>query len=454
MGRGELVRMKPTSRQVFLKHFAPESLREIIDLHLAPSTARGVDGTNYERFIEKQESEVELISSRAISGNYHFSPYRQKLIIKDAKSPPRQVSIPTIRDKIALRALNNFLSELYHDARPQHSHPVISSVISSIHVASPGDAFIKLDIRSFYDGINHKVLLGNLRRKIRSDEPIALIEAAMTTPTGATVSEKEINQVGVPQGLSLSNILASIYLRDIDKKYEAMTGVTYHRYVDDILCIVPSANAESIAKSISGDLLKRKKLKSHPIGSGKSDIFPISESVDYLGYCFSGGRVTVRKSTEKKLLSSLMRIIHSANSENLTRSLWRLNLRISGCRINQSNVGWIFYFSQINDLKLLSRVDAQVKKSIKAKFGEVEYSKCKRLIKAYHEVKFNLKDSGYFYNFDKYSRAMMVELLTRVFPGRFYNLDVKSDADIQRIFNRVVTREVREMERDTLGGFS
>ncbi len=446
--------MKATSRQVFQRHFSQDSLRELIDLHLAPSTARGVDGTNYERFLELREDEIKLISSRALSGCYSFSPYRQKLIIKDAKSPPRQVSIPTIRDKIALRALNNFLSEIFHGSRPQHSHPVISAAIESIRASSPNDAFIKLDIRSFYDEIDHKTLLKNIRRKIRSGEPIALIESAINTPTGVTVSDCGSNSRGVPQGLSISNILASIYLSDVDKKYRSMPGIKYHRYVDDILCVSSSADAEVFATSISKDLWSRKKLRSHPIGSGKSEILPISKGVDYLGYTFSGGKVSVRRSTEKKLLSSLMRIIHSSSSENLTRSLWRLNLRISGCRLNGSNVGWIFYFSQINDLKLLSRVDAQVRKSIKKKFGDDGYKKCKRLIKAYHEVKFNIQQSSYYHNFDNYSRSMMVELLNRVFPARFFNLDAKSDADIQRIFNRVVTREVREMERDTLGGFS
>lgn len=149
-----------------------------------------------------------------------------------------------------------------------------------------------------------------------------------------------------------------------------------------------------------------------------------------------------------------MRIIHSATIDSLDKTIWRINLRISGCRLNESNVGWMFYFSQINDKVLLSRIDAQVKRAITNKFDAATYNKCKRLIKSYHEVKYNYQDSKYFYNFDKFDRSEMTALLNKVFPNRFSNLDQRTDAEVRRIFNRVVTREVREMERDTLGAFS
>lgn len=446
--------MTKTSRQIFENHFQPSALKEVIDTYLSPSSARGVDGTNYDHFVDRANDETNLISSRALTGPYSFSPFRQKLIVKDAESPPRQVSIPTIRDKIALRALNNFLSEIFYEARPQHSHPVISTAIKSIDEAASDDSFIKLDIKSFYDGIQHESLLKNLRRKIRSTEPIKMIASAITTPTGSNISESKVNTVGVPQGLSISNILASIYLQSIDEKYQFMPGLAYHRYVDDILCIAPSSKAHSISTAISKDLKSKKKLNTHSVGSGKSMIVPISDGVEYLGYSFKGGCVSVRKATEKKLLPSLMRIIHSATKKDLPRSIWRINLRISGCRFNGSNIGWVFYFSQINDIQLLARMDAQIKRAIRRRFGSAEYGSCKRLVKAYHEAKYNHQSGRYFYNFDTIDRANMIALLERLFPGRLSSLEEKSESEIRKIFNRAISREVREMERDTLGDFS
>ncbi|SFG96782.1 Reverse transcriptase (RNA-dependent DNA polymerase) [Palleronia marisminoris] len=442
------------SREIFARSFSEESLNDVIDLHLAPSVARGVDGVTYEQFHEEKDREVALISSRAIAGEYRFTPYRQKLILKNPVSPPRQVSIPTIRDRIALRALSNFLSEAFHSAKPQHTHPVISGVISSIKKSTASDAFIKLDIKSFYDMIDHRVLLKSIRAKVRSREPISIIEAALRTPTGATIAERKVNDVGVPQGLSISNILASIYLSSIDTKYSSRLGLSYNRYVDDILCLVAQDEANEVASSITAEMRRKKKLTVHPIGSGKSSIVPATQRIEYLGYAFHGTRISVRRDTEKKLLSNLMQIIQGASQETLHRDIWRINLRISGCRLNDSNVGWIFYFSQINDLQLISRIDAQVKKAVTRKFSRDDYDRCKRLVKAYHEVKYHYLDSSYFHNFDTYDKEQMTTLLRRIFPGRFPNLMTKSEIEVRKIFNRVVTREVRQMERDTMGSFS
>ena len=155
--------MSLTSSQIFTKHFSESALQETVDLHLKDGVARGVDGTSYDGFMARRDAEVRLISQRAQTGLYVFSPYRQKLLLKDAISPPRQVSIPTLRDRVALRALSNFLSEVFHDCRPQHSHPIITSVLRAVDTMNTDDCFIKLDIQSFYDAVNHEVLLKTLK---------------------------------------------------------------------------------------------------------------------------------------------------------------------------------------------------------------------------------------------------------------------------------------------------
>lgn len=446
--------MKYTSLDIFKKHFSKEEIRSLIELYLSPNSARGVDGTNYDRFMENVDREVDIISTKAMSAEYRFSPYRQKLIIKSADSFPRKISIPTIRDRITLRALNNFLVEMFSNARPQHSHPIISAAIKSANAALSSDVFVKLDIQSFYDEINHKILLRTLRGRIRFAEPIALVRAAITTPTGTRIIDKSHNEIGVPQGLSVSNILASIYLNSVDVKYENMLLVKYNRYVDDILCISSHSESENIAKSISMDLRRKKKLKVHPLGSGKSQIVGVSEGVEYLGYYLRGPLISVRKSSEKKMLSSLMRILHGTNKDNLERNIWRLNLRIAGCRYNGNNVGWIFYFSQINDVRLLSRIDAQVKKVLKYKNLMYAYVKCRRLVKAYYEVRYNRHDSKYFFNFDEFDREGMIIILKKINTRNVHNIDDRSDSEIAKLFHRLIKREVLDMEVDTMGSFS
>jgi RNA-directed DNA polymerase len=446
--------MSRTSSQIFAEHFSENLLNEIADLHLKEGVARGVDGMGYDGFMARRDEEIRLISQRALNGSYVFSPYRQKLLLKNATSLPRQVSIPTLRDRVTLRALNNFLSEVFHDCRPQHSHPIITSVLRSTAEMRTDDCFIKLDIQSFYDAVSHNIMLRTLRSRIRADNPLLMVSSALRTPTGKTVASREINELGIPQGLSISNVLSSIYLRTVDDRFGSMLGLKYHRYVDDILCIAAENEAEHIAKDISKHLKREKKLSCHPLGTGKSMICEARSPVLYLGYSIGSDKVTVRPDTEKKLMTNIMEVIFGATSETMERAIWRINLRISGCRFFDSTAGWMFYFSQINDVSLLTKMDIQIRRAAVSKFGPEAANRVKRLVKAYHQIKYSYRDSDYFPNFDTYSREQKIAHLELLAPGKFRNLDAKSDQQISRIFGGSVWREVKRMERDTLSSFS
>lgn len=443
-----------SSAEAFAHNFSERNLQEVIDLHLREGVARGVDGTSYENFLASRDKEVNLIRQRALSGTYKFSPYRQKLILKNASSPPRQVSIPTLRDRVTLRALNNFLTSMFPDCRPQHAHPIISAVLQSVESMRDDDCFIKLDIQSFYDAVSHNILMRNLRTKIRTATPLNLISSALITPTGATVAENSSNNRGIPQGLSVSNMLASIYLKNVDSQYEQELGVKYHRYVDDILCIVPKSEAQLVAAAIIKTLKSKKKLTCHPLGTGKSQITEPDSSVSYLGYEISREKTSVRTATEKKLMTSIMEIIHGAKPAEWRRAMWRINLRITGCKISGANVGWIFYFSQIKDLSLLAKMDAQIKAAVNARLGAQAAHELKRLLKAYHQAKYNHRESAYYPDFGTYTRGEMERHLELLAPQRYRDLAGKTDAQITKIFSASVWREVKQMERDTLGSFS
>ena len=54
-----------------------------------------------------------------IKGTYAFSKYKQKLISKGAGKAPREISIPTTRDRVALRALSDFLTPFLKVHQPE-----------------------------------------------------------------------------------------------------------------------------------------------------------------------------------------------------------------------------------------------------------------------------------------------------------------------------------------------
>lgn len=446
--------MNRTSSTIFSEHFSETRLQEIVEQHLRDGVARGVDGTKYDGFMARRDQEVKLISERTLTGNYRFSPYREKLLIKSANSLPRQVSIPTIRDRVALRALNNFLCEIFNDCRPQHSHPIITSVLNSMRQMLPDDCFVKLDIQSFYDSVNHDILLKSLRSRIRAEIPLLMVSNALRTPTGATVASRQLNELGIPQGLSISNILSSIYLKTIDGYFGSMRGLTYHRYVDDILCMVAAGEAEHIAKEIMKRLKREKKLLCHPLGTGKSVVCEPGSSVLYLGYSIGGRKVSVKSETEKRLMTSIMEIIFGAPLEARDKAIWRVNLRITGCKFFGVSVGWMFYFSQIDDIALLTKMDIQINRAIVRKFGMDAARSVKRLVKTYYQIKYCHRESEYYPDFDIYSRDEKIAHLNLLVPGRFRNIESMSDIQVSNVFGASVWREVKRMERDTLSSFS
>ena len=86
--------------------------------------SKGLDKISSSIFKEKLDEEIDLIYNKIYSNNYIFSPYLEKLIIKDRFKPPRLLSIPTIRDRIVIYQLKELLhSELPHAVskiRPQN----------------------------------------------------------------------------------------------------------------------------------------------------------------------------------------------------------------------------------------------------------------------------------------------------------------------------------------------
>ena len=288
-----------------------------------------------------------------------------------------------------------------------------------------------------------------MRAKIRHQSAQKLLHDALTTSTGTSVADDEKRVKGVAQGLSISNILASVYLMNIDRMYDGHPQLSYHRYVDDILCVAPSEMAGNFFDEIKSSLQKKKRLEIHKIGSGKSAILQSTERLDYLGYSFFGKKVSVREKSIQKLLNSLMQIIHTTKESALKRSLWRLNLRISGCQYQQNRLGWMFYFSQINDLSLLVRIDAQLRKAFIRKFGIEKAKECKRLIKTYHEIKYNLKETNYVPNFDITTHADKRAILEVVEPMHNYG-----DDQVEEAFDRLIAKEIRDMERDTIEALS
>ncbi|HBP6518135.1 TPA: RNA-directed DNA polymerase, partial [Pseudomonas aeruginosa] len=307
-------------------------------------------------------------------------------------------------------------------------------------------------VSDFYPSIDHHILLKKLRSKIRSPIVLNLIKSAITTPTVSKSSKSDsANKKGVPQGLSISNALAAIYLIDIDKKFSNIPNAQYFRYVDDILILCNDKQKNNITRQIIKEFKSIDLTVHDPIVSpAKSSMGKLGERFDYLGYEFRNDTIkniitpitTARAGSIEKLKESLASIFtgykHS-KIKSLDFLTWRLNMRITGCVFQEKSRGWLFFFSEIKHETLLHQLDLYVDQLIK-RFN-VKISP-KSFVRAFYEINRRRHITNYVPNFDRYTIPQMTAVLTDYFNKSVTGL---TDEEIEYEFKKRIDRQSREL---------
>ncbi len=422
-----------------------DRLQQQLISRIKPGKLTGLDHVSYQHFLKNQEQEINTIIKKVINKTYRFTYYRQFLISKGRGKCPRVISVPTYRDKLLLSMLHMYLTGIY---KSQLDNELVQTKVEKIcSNLTSFDAFVKIDIKGFYSNINHEILLQTLNNKNIDPFVLHLIFKAIKTPTVSMQYSAKAplldNDKGVPEGLSISNILANIFLLEIDKEYQLSQDVFYTRYVDDILILCSNADTEKVKKKISAqlDIIG---LQTNIEDKDQCGLMENNQIV-YLGYAFSIDCVTVRQETVKKLEQSLEKVFRDylrIEQKNVKALVWKLNLKISGCIYNKRKYGWMFFFSQITDKTLLTHLDWLTKKYAK-RFGQAEIvPQLKSFFTTYYEIKFNLNTSKYFINADRLDLSEKQKILTDVYQESY------TDATAEKKFNDLLFADLKQIEKD------
>ena len=427
-------------------YFLAKHLEQLFLSKIAKSQATGKDGVRIGRFQESLALEAQLISRKAFAGSYRFTNYKERLILRGAKREPRQISIPTVRDRLTLRAICQVLHEHVPDTVGLSPHALVKRAVTSIKSGDQsGRSFVRIDVRNFFPSISHRLLDRELNRFLSSEMVRNLCLQAVATPTG----DESSNVRGVPQGLSISGALSSLYMIRFDEA-QVHRNPSYCRYVDDILLICDTAKADDELKRISR-ALKSRGLIVHPKGSsGKTEIKPVSQGIDFLGYHISVEKVSVRKSSYRKMFINLSKVITDYKYRgDWTRTLFRLNLKITGCIVDKKRRGWMMFFSYTENMAQLAHLDKFVRNRLNSVgFTEDKISLVKRFLKSYRETRFNLSDTKYIPNFDNFDSADKVAAITAL-SGRPQEVVAAWEAaSIDAEFSKLISREVHDLEQD------
>jgi group II intron reverse transcriptase/maturase len=181
--------------------------------------APGVDGQTGEDYGRNLVDNLKDLLNRAKSGNYRAPPVRRVHIPKGTGRETRPLGIPTFEDKVLQRAVVMLLEPLYEQdfldcsygfRADRSAHQALQTLWEQTMVMS-GGWILEVDIRKFFDTLDHSHLRELLQRRVRDGVILRLIEkwlnagvledGAITTP-----------EAGTPQGGVISPLLANIYL--------------------------------------------------------------------------------------------------------------------------------------------------------------------------------------------------------------------------------------------------
>jgi retron-type reverse transcriptase len=426
---------------------------------------RGIDRVGIGTFNKMRDSQFRIIYKKCNKGSYIFSPYVEKLQSKGRDKLPRVISVSTIRDRIVLYLIKELLHEVFHESvfrkLPNNYIKEIGEYYKKKKTTNL--CYYKTDIKSFYDKIDHDLLLECLRERIKSERIISVIRRAIKTPTVPInyrrKEKKKYNRVeGVPQGLAISNILANIYLVKVDNRLEKL-GDKYIRYVDDILIFLKKKDTKNIERKVPR-ILKNYNLSINP---SKTECNLSTHSFDYLGYNLSLPTISIKEYNVEKFITSLAArfssYIHNSEIQRKKCSWLKkktqkkvfiqdLNEKITGAISENKRYGWLFYFLEINDMTLLRKLD-NIIVSLFKRMPDFRYKapkKLKKLTKAYYKAKYD-PFGGYIHNYENYgsvqSKIGYLGDRGHLNPEKKYKKE-----EIETIFNRVKRKRLRDLDHD------
>ncbi len=298
---------------------------------LKKSAAAGVDGETWASYGENLEANLQSLHDRLQKGGYRAKPVRRVFIAK-ADGKQRPLGIPVLEDKVVQRSAVEVLNAIYETDfldssfgyRPGKGQHNCLDVLYVGLLTKRVNWVLDADIRGFFDNLNHDWLIKFIEHRIKDTRVIRLIQKWLKA--GVMIDGKrEETDDGVPQGGSISPLLANVYLhyvldlwaqqRQKDKSRGEMIIV---RWADDfVVGFEHKSQAEKFLAELKERMLKFG-LELHPEKTRVLEFGPFAihnrkkrgvdkpETFNFLGFThicarkFGNGMYTVLRRTIRK----------------------------------------------------------------------------------------------------------------------------------------------------------
>ncbi len=263
----------------------------------------------FERYLEDN---IFQLHRDLITFQYEHAPYNQ-FYVNEPKQ--RHISKAEVRDRLVHQAVFDVLYDFFDKKFIFHSlssrlrkgtHVGVEQLNVMIKKISRNGTLpcyaLKMDIRKFFDTIDHQILKALLQKNIHDEKALLLIDSVINS---FYVTSYVSGNAGIPLGNVTSQLFANIYLHELDDFIKQTLREKYYlRYCDDFIIL---SNKESHLKylidHIKEFLTKSLKLELHP---KKVTITKLSQGIDFIGSVLFEHHVLTRTRTKQRMKSRLM----------------------------------------------------------------------------------------------------------------------------------------------------
>jgi RNA-directed DNA polymerase len=343
--------------------------------------AAGVDEESIAEFEGDLKGNLYKLWNRMSSGTYFPPPVLAVQIPKAGGNGVRVLGVPTVSDRIAQTVVRLYLEPevepMFHPDsygyRPGRS--ALDAVQACRRRCWSKDWVIDLDIRAFFDSLDHQLVLKAVAAHTRQRWILLYLRRWLTAPLQRQDGTLVQRDRGTPQGSAISPLLANLFLHYAFDRWLAtqFPAVSFERYADDaVVHCVSKAQAEQVLGAIE-DRMAQVGLEVHP---GKTRIVYCKddtrrgrhehERFTFLGYTF---RPRLAKSKRGNFFVSFLPAVSDDAKKAIGKQIrrWRINLRSDKTitdfarSINPVVQGWINYYGRFYKSRLypvLRRINA------------------------------------------------------------------------------------------------
>ncbi len=327
--------------------------------------AAGVDEQSIAGFEKRLEDNLYKIWNRMSSGSYFPPPVRTVKIPK-ASGGERKLGIPTVSDRIAQMVVKSKLEPavdpLFHPNsygyRPGKS--ALDAVGQARQRCWRHDWVVDLDIKGFFDNIDHDLLMRAVKKHANDEWVLLYIERWLKAPAQDEEGHVTERGKGTPQGGVVSPLLANLFLHYAFDLWMRRTysHLPFERYADDaIVHCRTEVEAREVRAAIAARM-EECQLELHPektkIVYCKDDdrrgSYP-NEKFDFLGYTFRPRR---SKNWKGKYFINFTPAVSDKAARAIRARIrgWKLHLRSDKSIDDLSRMfnpiirGWLQYYGR------------------------------------------------------------------------------------------------------------